>query len=72
MKTNNADLYFYEELKREIGREQSLEWLRSETKFLNTPESLNQFSPTRSPCDSPRTNAPSTPRGLVAEPIDSN
>jgi hypothetical protein len=62
MKSNNADLYFYEELNRTVGREQSFQWLISETAKTSSPARSPQRSPCRSPCRTPQVSPPSSPR----------
>jgi hypothetical protein len=65
MKSNNADLFFFEELNRTVGREQSFQWLLSQaTKSVNNSPTR---SPARSPCRSPHVSPPSSPRGRPVE-----
>ena len=62
MKSNNADLFFFEELNRTVGREQSFKWLFSETEKLASPARSPARSPSRSPCRTPHVSPPCSPR----------
>jgi hypothetical protein len=66
MKSNNADLYFFEELNRTVGREESFQWLMSETSKSNSPSRSPQRSPCRSPCRTPHVSPPNSPRSRSA------
>ncbi len=62
MKSSNADLYFFEELNRTVGREQSFQWLIAETAKSTSPPRSPSRSPARSPCRTPQVSPPSSPR----------
>ena len=62
MKSSNADLYFFEELNRTVGREESVQWLISETAKSASPPRSPSRSPARSPCRTPQVSPPGSPR----------
>lgn len=70
MKSNNADLFFFEELHRTVGREESFQWLLSQTtKSTSSPTRSPTRSPNRSPCRTPQVSPPSSPRARPSDVV---
>ena len=66
-KLNKADHFFFEELNRTVGREQSLQWVLYEAEKSVSPTRSPVRSPPRSPSRSPHASPPVSPRGRPAD-----